>query len=57
MEEAYEVIQFNFCAEGTATGCMPFGAGLASGMEPLLPWYPSWVWPVTVQAEHWMNLG
>lgn len=26
----------------TATGCMPFGAGLASGMEPLLPWYPSW---------------
>lgn len=42
MEEACKVIQFNFCAEGIATGCMSFGAGLASGVEPLLPWYPSW---------------
>lgn len=35
------VSSHGFCAEGTATGCVPSGAGLAGGMEPLLPHCPS----------------
>lgn len=40
------VSSHGFRAEGTAPGCIPSDARLASGAEPLLPWVSILVLPV-----------